>query len=212
MRRCSFTIAVALVTVTTAALFQPAKMSGQSTPTASRAVDPSAFVGMNGTYTGLNGGRDLGFTAGVDVGFHPFFGLMPAVEIRGTYPLDSGSIVGEKSFEGGLRIQKRIRRIRPYVDFLVGRGQLNYQNGGFIVLAQDFRYLQSTTNVFSPGFGFETDLTDHFALLLDGQYQHWDIPFTPVGASTASSSIYSKVGTIGVVYRFGWLVHGHPAP
>ena len=212
MKRCTFTIAVAIVTAITAALFQPARMLGQSTATASRAVDPSVFAGISGAYTGLSGGRDLGVTAGVDVGFRQFFGLSPAIEVRGTYPMDNGTIVGEESFEGGLRIQKRIGRLRPYVDFLAGRGELNYQNGGYIVAAQDFRYLQSTSNVFSPGLGFETDLTEHFALLLDGQYQHWAIPFTPTGSSTASSSIDSKVGTIGVVYRFGWLVHGHPAP
>lgn len=211
MRSWTPITAAALVAIA-AALFAPLAVLAQSTPTASRAFDPSAFLGISGAYTGLNGGRNLGITAGVDLGFHPFFGVLPAIELRGTYPAASGTIAGEESFEGGLRVQKRYHRIRPYADILFGRGQLNYQNGGYIVPAQDFRYLQSTTNVISPGFGFETDITDHFALLLDGQYQHWGVPFTPNGSGTASSAIYSKVGTVGVVYRFGWLVHGHPAP
>ena len=89
---------------------------------------------------------------------------------------------------------------------------MNYQNGGYVVPAQNFSYLQSTSNLYSLGVGFEIDATEHFALLLDGQAQHWDLPFTPAGNSPVSSSKFSKVGTIGVVYRFGWLDHGHPAP
>ena len=212
MRRWTVPNALAPCIALALALLFPGFLCGQGTPTASRAFEPSVFAGLSGTYTGLNASRNLGITAGVDVGFHPCFGLLPALELRGTYPADSGAVVGEESFEGGLKVAKRIRRFRPYADILFGRGQLNYQHGGFVVPAQDFEYIQSTSNVLSPGIGIETDLTPHFALLLDGQYQHWAVPFPPSGVGTASGSIYSKVGTLGVVYRFGWLVHGHPAP
>ena len=212
MKRWTFPTTIAVCSTLAAILFlQPGSLA-QGTATASRALDPSAFLGITGDYTGLNGSRNLGLTAGIDVGFHPFFGFLPAVEIRGIYPADSGVVVGEESVEGGLRVQKRLRGIRPYADALFGRGQLNYQNGGYVVPAQNFSYLQSTSNLYSLGIGVEIDATEHFALLLDGQAQHWNLPFTPGSASIASSSIYSKVGTIGVVYRFGWLDHGHPAP
>ncbi len=211
MKRRTFPIRSLLCTAA-AVLFAPRALAAQSVATASRTFEPSAFVGITGTFTGLDGGRNAGITAGLDLGFHPFFGLLPAVEVRGTYPINSGSVVGQESVAAGLRVQKRYRGFRPYVDILFGRGQLNYQNGGYIVQAQDFRYLQSTTNIFSPGLGFEADVTQHFAVLFDGQLQHWDIPFTPNSTSTASSSILSSAGTIGVVYRFGWLQHGHPGP
>lgn len=204
--------ALAILAITAAALVAPIASSGQSSPTASRAVVPSVFVGLTGTNTGLSRGRNLGTTVGADIGFRPFFGLLPSVELRGTYPIDSGQVVGEEDVEGGLRVEKRIRRIRPYADILFGRGQLNYQNGGYIVLAQDFRYLQSVSNIISPGLGMEVDVREHFALLLDAQLQHWELPFTPESNSTASGTIFSKAGTIGAVYRFGWLEHGHPAP
>ncbi len=209
MARCisRFTLCFALF-----ALVFPAMSSGQSAPTASRAVVPSVFVGATGTYTGLEESRNAAFTAGIDVGFRQFFGLDPAIEIRGSYPMANGALVGEESILGGLRVQKRFKGIRPYADILFGRGQLNYQNGGFIVPAQSFRYIQSTTNVISPGVGVELDVTEHFALLLDGQYQHWNIPFSTGSNPANPGSIYSKAGTIGVVYRFGWLQHGHPAP
>ncbi len=212
MKRWSPVPAVAAFLIATAPFTFPNTAWSQGTATASRTFEPSAFLGLGGTYTGLVGTRNLGVTAGFDLGFHPFFGLLPAVEIRGTYPVDSGAVVGEESLEGGLRVQKRYRTIRPYADILIGRGQLNYLNGGFVVPAQNFQYIQSTSNVISPGVGVEIDATEHFALLLDGQYQHWSLPFDPTGATANTGSIYSKTGTIGVVYRFGWLLHGHPAP
>lgn len=188
------------------------QVRAQSLPTASRGVIPSVFGGVTGAYTGLNGGRNLGLTAGFDLGFKPFFGLLPSAEVRGTYPVDNGSIVGEEHVEGGIRLQKRYGRVRPYVDFLFGRGELNYQHGGYPVPAQAFRYLQTTSNVISPGIGFEVDMTPRLALLLDGQGQIWHVPFDPSGSSADSGHIISYPGTIGVVYRFNWLDHGHPAP
>ncbi len=186
--------------------------SAQSTATASRSVEPSAFVGLSGAYTGLEGSRNAGLTVGLDLGFHPFRGFLPAVEVRGTYPIANGAVVGEESVEGGLRVSKRYTRVRPYADILFGRGQLNYQNGGFIVPAQNFRYIQSSSNVFSPGIGVEIDTTEHLAVLLDGQLQHWNLPFNTGSNPTGSGGIYSKIGTVGVVYRFNWLEHGHAAP
>ncbi len=187
-------------------------LSAQSLPTASRGLVPSAFAGITGTYTGVNGSRNLGLTVGLDLGFRPFFGLLPSVEVRGTYPVNSGSVVGEEHAEGGLRVQKRIGPIRPYGDFLFGRGEMNYQNGGLAVPMQAFRYLQTTTNVISPGLGLEVDMTPHFALLLDGQYQIWGVPFDPSGQTSNPGHVHAEAGTLGAVYRFNWLQHGHPAP
>lgn len=187
-------------------------LHAQSLPTASRGLVPSAFGGLTGTYTGLNGGRNLGITAGIDLGFHPLFGLLPSVEVRGTYPIDNGQVVGEEHTEGGLRVQKRYGRFRPYADFLYGRGELNYQHGGLAVPMQAYRYVQTTTNLASPGLGVEADLSPRLAMLFDGQFQIWGVPFDPSGKTANTSHIFSFPGTIGVVYRFNWLQHGHPAP
>lgn len=186
--------------------------TAQSVPTASRALAPSVFLGFSGVYTGLQTSKNLSITAGADLAVREFYGFSPAVELRGTYPLDSGQVAGEESVEAGLRIAKRYSHARPYADILYGRGELNYQNGGYVVPAQSFRYLQSTTGVFSPGIGAEVDVSDHYALLLDAQFQHWGIPFSTGSNPSAPGAIYSKVITVGVVYRFGWLEHGHPAP
>ena len=208
MKRRSVPIAAVLYA---AVLFTlTSRLFAQSSPTASRTFEPSAFLGLTGTYTGLEQSRNLSVTAGLDLGFHPYFGFLPSIEVRGTHPLANGQVAGEESVLAGLRLGKRYTHVRPYADVLLGRGALNYQNGGFVVPAQDFRYIQSTSNIFSVGVGAELDVDEHFALLLDGQFQHWNLPFTPNSDSTASSHIYSKVGTVAAVYRFNWLVHGHP--
>ncbi len=190
----------------------PVMAAAQSSPTASRALAPSVFFGVSGVYTGLQTARNASITAGADIGIRQFFGFTPAIEVRGTYPIDSGQVAGEESVEGGLRVGKRYEHVRPYADLLIGRGQLNYQDGGYIVPSQSFRYLQSTTNVISPGIGAEFDVTERYAVLVDGQFQHWNLPFSTGSSPSTPGSIYSKVLTVGVVYRFGWLEHGHPAP
>lgn len=212
MRINRFVLSLTACVLTALATSLPATMKAQSLPTASRGIVPSAFAGIAGTYTRLNGGRNLGLTAGIDLGFRPFWGFLPSIEARGTYPIDNGQIVGEEHAEAGIRLQKRYRSVRPYADFLVGRGELNYQNGGIAVPMQAFRYIQSTSNVYSPGLGVEVDIKPQFALLLDGQFQIWNVPFDPSGKTAGSGHIYSLPGTVGVVYRFNWLQHGHAAP
>jgi hypothetical protein len=97
----------------------------------------------------------------------------------------------------GLRVDVLLgRRFHPYVDFLFGRGEMDYAGNGYIY--DNFVYDVTTTNVYSPGFGLDYDLTEHFALKLDGQLQQWS------SEPTASGTVESKVGTIGVVYRFNF--------
>jgi opacity protein-like surface antigen len=85
-------------------------------------------------------------------------------------------------------------RLHPYANFFVGRGTIEYLNGGFIV--GNLLYLSTNTFVYSPGVGLDYNLTHNIAVKVDGQFQHWNTPVTPSG------SIYSKALTVGVVYNF----------
>src|SRR5882757_3801042 len=73
----------------------------QAVPTATQLSRLSVFGGATGTFTDIFNGHNAGITAGVNLSFHPFFGLTPSLELRGTYPFDSGTIAGEKSAVGG---------------------------------------------------------------------------------------------------------------
>lgn len=168
----------------------------QAGPTATRGLQLSAFGGVSGVYTGLSGGKNFGIVAGADLGLTPWHGVRPQIELRGLYPADHGLVDSQKSVLLGLRTDFLLnRRLRPYGDFLFGRGQMNY-DGGY--LFGNAIYIQTTTNVYSPGGGFDYDLSDHLSVKIDGQYQRWG------NTPTQSGHIWAKVGTVGIVYRFSF--------
>jgi hypothetical protein len=177
----------------------------QSGPTASKLLELSAFGGLTGTYTRLSGGRNLGVTAGVDIGIRPsYFGFRPYFEGRGTYPIDDGHIDAQKDALGGVRLERTLRPgLRVYGDILFGRGEIDYQNGGYPSPSGNFLFLRSTSNVFSPGAGAEYRLTKNFSGLADVQFQHWNTPATPSG------SLWAKPITLGVRYRFDFNRKGY---
>lgn len=183
-------------------------VQGQANPTASRGLEISAFGGLTGTYTGLGGGRNLGITAGVDLGLRPFYGFRPYLEGRGTAAIDGGQVDSQKNALGGVRLDHKVLvpALRAYGDFLIGRGQIDYQNGGYPSLTGPFLYLRTVSTVLSPGVGLEYRVTDHFSGLVDAQFQHWDTPVTPSG------SIWAKPLTIGVRYHFNFNRKGYPTP
>jgi hypothetical protein len=169
----------------------------QAIPAATRPFTFSAFGAATGTYTGLDGGKNLGITAGGDMSFKPYHLFYPSIEVRGTYPVDDGNVDAQKNILFGLKVERYYNRFRPYVDFLYGRAKVDYENGGYPNPAGSLLYVNSISNVYSFGGGLDYTLTDHFALKIDGQFQHYDVPVT------TSGTIYSKPISIGVVYRFG---------
>jgi hypothetical protein len=173
-------------------------------PTADQNIQLSVFGAASGNYTGLSGGRNLSITAGIDLALAPWHGTRPTLEIRGIYPIDKGKIVSQKDVLGGLRLDFLLgHRVHPYGDFLFGRGQMNYTGtpcnamGGFGYVFGNNCYQVSTTYVYSPGAGFDYDLTNHLGIKIDGQYQQWGT------VPTASGKLFSTLGSIGLVYRFG---------
>jgi hypothetical protein len=171
---------------------------GQAMPTASQGSNLSVFGGVTGVYTGIDQGRNLGITAGADYTIGGFFGFRPAVEVRGTYPIHDGHVDDQKSILAGVRVERPIRRFHPYGDFLIGRGEINYISLFAIGFDQ---YIRTDSTVYSPGAGFEYDLTHHFAVRTDAQLQHWDTPVNPSG------SAWAKQGTVSVTYRFDFNHH-----
>jgi hypothetical protein len=166
-----------------------------SLPTATRTLQLSVFGAVTGDYTGLKSGRNLGITAGGDLGLPAVRWMRPTVELRGTYPIASGQVDSQKSISVGLKLEFLLNhRLRPYGDFLFGRGQMNYVGTGYVY--QNNIYALTTTYVDSIGAGFEYQCNEHFALRADGQFQRWG------AAPTPSGDVYSKVGSIGVVYFF----------
>jgi opacity protein-like surface antigen len=168
--------------------------SAQAAPAGSQKLQLSAFVAATGTFTGLEGGKNLGITAGADLTFLGFRRFRPAFEARGTYPIDKGQISSQKYFLLGPKVEYPLGKFHPYADFLIGRGQIDYHAPGFVF--GDVLYINSNTMVYSPGVGLDYNLTHNWAIKGDVQFQHWDTPVT------ASGTIHPTALTFGVVYNF----------
>jgi hypothetical protein len=171
-----------------------AEAHGQATPTATAAVQFSGFGGVSGVYTGLGLGRNLSVTAGADMTLRSFYGLYPGVEVRGTYPVDDGSVDSQRNILGGLVVSRHLGNLQPYGDILFGRGQINY-SPPYLNPAGTIYYVQSTSDVISPGAGVNYFVSNRLGFKGDFQFQRYLSPATPSG------SVYSKSFTLGVVYR-----------
>lgn len=166
-------------------------------PTAVQPLQLSAFGGVSGVFTGLTGGKNFSVTAGIDLALPPYRRIRPGIEVRGTYPTDRGLVDNQRSLLGGLRLDYPLGyRWHPYGDVLFGRGQMDYTPYGF--LYQNFVYDLTTTYVYSGGGGFDYDVGERISVKVDGQIQRWGSTPTPSGY------IYSKSGTVGIVYRFNF--------
>ncbi len=168
----------------------------QAAPTAIQPLQLSAFGGATGTYTDFLGGKNAGITLGADLTFMTVPHVKPSFELRGTAPIDGGHIDSQLNFLLGPKVEYRHNRFHPYGDFLFGRGQITYQNGG--VLYNHTLYLKTPSTIYSIGGGLDYQLTDHWGAKADFQYQHWHTPFY------GYDPIHPKATTFGVTYRFNF--------
>ena len=170
---------------------------GQAIPTATAPLRVTAFVGVTGNFTGLELAKNLAVTGGVDFEVRPFFTLYPALEVRGSYPV-AGVIDRQRNVLGGLRLARQSGPFHPYGDVLFGAGEIKYGNGGYLDPSRTFLYTSTYSNVYSLGGGVEIRVSERLAGKADFQLQRY---LTPV---VATNALYSKVFTVGAVYRFGF--------
>lgn len=169
----------------------------QAVATAEARVRLSGFAGFSGNYTGVELAKNGDIVAGLDVGFRPFAGFYPSIEARGMYPVLKGnSVANEENALVGLRLARRKDNFNPYGDVLFGRGKLTFPTG-LPNPTNTFIVLSNTSNVLSLGAGLDYVLATHWAAKADFQFQKYNSPVDPSG------SVYSKVFTLGIVYRVG---------
>ncbi len=171
----------------------------QSIPVATQQMQLSAFSAITPTSTGLGQGKNLTITTGADIAFVGLRRVRSVVEIRGSYPIAAGYVDKQKSFVAGPVIECAVGRFRPYADFLIGRGAINYLSGGYVFGSE--KYISSSTFVYSPGVGLDYSITHHFALKADLQYQRWNVPVA------FSGHINPTVVSFGGKYMFDFNPH-----
>lgn len=101
--------------------------SAQATATASATSNLELFGGVSKVYTGVQG-QNTSFTAGGDFILRRFAGLVPAAEVRGTYAFRKSNVAAEKNILGGVKLSRELGPIHPYVNFLAGRGSIDFPN------------------------------------------------------------------------------------
>lgn len=168
--------------------------TAQSIPAGTQQLQLSVFGGATGTFTDFEGGKNLDITAGADLTFLNFRLFRPAFELRGSYPIDQGHISSQKNFLVGPKVEYPIGRLHPYADFLIGRGEINYLNGGFVF--GPTLYISTNTLVYSPGIGLDYNFTHSLAVKADAQFQHWNTP------AIVSGVIHPTALTLGATYTF----------
>ena len=173
------------------------RADAQASPTATREIGLSAFGVLSGIHTGFESSKNLSLTAGADISFHPFRGIYPSLEIRGTAPLASGNLASQKNLLAGLKLAKPYGRVTPYANFLAGRTEFRYKT---FPLTPDFStyYVQSTSNLFSPGGGVDFSISNQLSFKLDAQVGFYSSPVTTSGRSVLSSV------SAGFSYRFSF--------
>ena len=195
MKHSKVVLTLALLSATLSWAY--AAVAQEAHPTATRQLQLSAFGAVSGVFTGLEGGKNFAVTAGGDLGLPAWLGIRPTIEIRGRYPTDHGLVDSQKDILGGLRVDFLLNhRLRPYGDFLFGRGQMNYGLTGYPFNLHI--YSLTTTYIDSGGIGFDYSLNDHLAIKVDAQVERWG------SAPTSTGRIYTAVGTAGLVYYFNF--------
>jgi len=185
--------------------FAATAAGGQALATATQPLALSAFGGATGSYIGLDNGKNIGITAGVDLRILSYHHFLPSLEIRGTKPVSDGTVASEENAAVGLKVERiygRSAKLHPYVDFLFGRGKIIYPGYGRENPEGTEIYKYTPSNILSAGGGIDVDISHHFALKLDAQIQRYE-----VYQITTSGKVWGKPITVGVVYRFDFNHH-----
>ena len=188
---------VAVLTLLTTAA---SNSCAQAAPTASEALQINIFA----AYARLNpdyGTAMLnGLTFGLDFS-HPIRTRLvsPALELRANYAGETIA-AGEQVAMGGVRLGSPILstpRLKPYVNFLVGAGQIDFPNNAPT-------YSRDNSVVLNYGAGVDYVLERNFSLKLEFQHQNWTLGRQTADARfTLTPSSYN----IGLSYRIPALRH-----
>lgn len=159
------------------------RAAAQASTTASRGAGISVFGGLQfanpeygPSHTNTGGAVGLDFTRFIH------FPVQPSLDIRANF--NSGPYADERSYLFGLRGVLGVGRLQPYVDFLVGPGDIHFP--------KNVGYVGDNSIVYNYGGGVDLGVTRHFSLRLDIQAQHWN---------TGELRFNPTLGTVGIAYQ-----------
>ena len=139
----------------------------QDVATAAKRVGVEGFAGFSRLAPDYGPYTDYGLLAGVDAS-HALRHFTPSVEFR--YTRGTGSGVGESTFEGGLKAEKRFGRFNPYGDVLLGYGTITFDQP---ILFSTGPYAKDNSVIYVLGGGLDYDVGRNFSAKVDEQIQSW---------------------------------------
>lgn len=154
----------------------------QTTRTASRGEDVAVFGGVEFADPAYGPDRNTGGALGVDFTQYLRIPIQPSLEFRANF--NGGTFSSEQSYLIGLRGAYAWRQFLPYVDFLVGPGNIHYP--------LNLYYTHDNSIVYNFGVGVDVDVTRNFSLKLDIQEQRWN---------TGTLKFQPTVGIVGITYH-----------
>lgn len=154
----------------------------QASRTASKTQDISVFGGAEIANPEYGPDNNSGIALGADFTRYFHFPVQPSFEVRANF--NRGTYAYENSYLVGVRGAHSFRVLTPYVDFLVGPGDIHYPLNTF--------YTGDNSTVYNFGGGLEAGLFQNFSLKLDLQKQRWN---------TGTYRFQPVVGVIGVTYH-----------
>lgn len=167
----------------------PNQMCAQATAARSREAGLAAF----GTYSRVVTDYDIpgnGFTVGGDyTRFYKF--LSPAVEARFKY--GKGRAVNERTFGGGIRVERQFKYFHPYADFLISSGTITFASKNEIGANGTG---SNGSVVYSVGGGVDYDFAETWSARVDYQHENWNVNKSPVVTLTPNALSF------GILYRF----------
>jgi hypothetical protein len=170
----------------------------QSLPTATQRLQLSTFVASSRVSNDVAGDKEIDLTSGLDLSLPVVKGIRPSIEARGSYPL-GGMVARQKVFLAGPGVGYDTGRLHYYMNVIVGRGRINYEDNGYIF--RGFRYITSTSMVSAYVTGIDIGLTHQLSARVDFQYQHWTAPTPSFG------SVNPVILSLGGVYKFDFNTH-----
>ena len=177
-------------------IIEGATLHAQSSPTAQKTGEISAFVLYTRLTPDYGPTNNNGMIFGADYTRFTRWWVNPSLEFRAK--ITSGSTVDEKSFGGGIRLEKQLHeKFHPYADFLVSAGYINYNFKPPPTLINGQPYTSDSTVVYSYGGGLDYDITKSFALRGDFQSERWYLDRNPAAAAHLTPAGWS----LGLVYR-----------
>jgi opacity protein-like surface antigen len=181
-----------------AAALVPDRSGAQAVPIREKKAGISTFATFTRLTPDFGPFNNFGVMFGTDYARYTRW-ITPALEFR--MKISHGSAVDQKTYGGGLRLERDFQRYHLFGNFLVSSGRINYHlktppNVPALPTTPNVIHTYTDTSiVYTYGGGLDYDISQNFTARGEFQYENWNLG--KYGPITLTPSMWG----FGVVYR-----------